>query len=552
KVNKPGDYTVKVKALNGCTNTATAVVGEDVKVPDVSAKGGTLTCAVTELTLEAGSATEGVTYSWTGPGIVSGADTPTPKVNKPGTYTVQVTALNGCTNTADATVGEDVTKPTVTLSEPAMMCAGKQGRITVTSSLADVTFEWTITNGWFDAAHTITTMTGTATSVEFYAGTDLTKFVEITVSTKGENGCVGTDVAKIQPVPCEEFHTVTQGYYGNPGGKYFGMTTEQILGALLAPPLAGPGPLTVGLPSHSANFSTVQCILLRLPGGGTSAVLPAGDAGDCPGVTKVRSTRNGTGNTNGLLLDKDGTYTNTLLAQTITLALNLRLDAYITHKNLGMWELCPTVTTKETVMGPDGVLIPNPDPGPDGVLYTADDTKTISIPQSVIDALKATLGGNPTVADLLDFCNQALGGVATGVSLTDIGAAAEAINRGFDMGRFVVSCNVPVTTIESALRVEPSRAELMLCEQIEPVTTWTLLGRNDDISDELKVPIPVSLLTALNGLGLPSTVGGLAELERMVVEGHGYLAGAEPADVIAVSRRVARLITNSDLIGLCH
>jgi hypothetical protein len=324
------------------------------------------------------------------------------------------------------------------------------------------------------------------------------------------------------------------------------MTTEQILSILLE------NPLTVGATGHSATFSTVQCVIDRLPGGGTSAALPAGNAGlldgACPGVTKNGRTRS----TNGLLLDKDGTFTNTLLAQTLTLALNLRLDSKITHKNLGMWELCATVTTKETVMGPDGFLIPSPEPGPDGVLYTADDTKTISIPQAVIDALASSLGRAPTVADLLDLANSALAGDAVGASLTEIGAAAEAINRGFDMGRFVVSCNLPVTTLSSALKVEPSRSELALCEQVEPMTTWTLLGRSDDIGEDLKVPIPSSLLSAMASLGLPNTVGGLAELERMVLDGHGYLAGAEPEVVIEVSRRVGRLVTNSDLVSICR
>lgn len=57
----------------------------------------TLTCSGASFTLSGASTNAGVTYSWTGPGIVSGANTPTPVINIPGNYTLTVTdPITGC------------------------------------------------------------------------------------------------------------------------------------------------------------------------------------------------------------------------------------------------------------------------------------------------------------------------------------------------------------------------------------------------------------------------------------------------------------------------
>src|SRR5690606_39914794 len=95
---------------NVCTNTATATVGRDIDVPVATATGGTLTCAVTSVTLQgAGNGT----YSWSGPGGFTSNDQ-NPTVSAPGSYVLTVTGTNGCTNTATATVGQDIDVPVAT------------------------------------------------------------------------------------------------------------------------------------------------------------------------------------------------------------------------------------------------------------------------------------------------------------------------------------------------------------------------------------------------------------------------------------------------------
>ncbi|MBI3519916.1 MAG: T9SS type A sorting domain-containing protein [Bacteroidetes bacterium] len=137
-------YTVTAtNTLTGCstTNTTSIIVNP---LPTVSAgPSRTLTCANTSTTL-AGSTTGGVTYSWTGPGIVSGSTTLNPTINVAGTYSLTVTSAAGCTAGPSAvTVSQNTTPPSPT--------ASSGGTITCTTSTvaltggpaSGVTYQWT-------------------------------------------------------------------------------------------------------------------------------------------------------------------------------------------------------------------------------------------------------------------------------------------------------------------------------------------------------------------------------------------------------------------------
>ena len=70
-----------------------------------------LTCTTTSIALSGSSATEGATFSWSGPGIVSGGSTAEPTVNAAGIYILTVTdPSNGCTATDQAEITVDADK----------------------------------------------------------------------------------------------------------------------------------------------------------------------------------------------------------------------------------------------------------------------------------------------------------------------------------------------------------------------------------------------------------------------------------------------------------
>ncbi len=141
-VTGAGTYTVTITSTAGCTNTATYTLTPSGSAPNLTAANDqTVTCS--NPTISA-SSTDPVTYSWSGPGIVSGGATSSPTVNQSGSYTVIVTnTLNGCTNTATINVTANTSPPGVTPGSPlALNCSTSSGTITATPGIPNVNYLW--------------------------------------------------------------------------------------------------------------------------------------------------------------------------------------------------------------------------------------------------------------------------------------------------------------------------------------------------------------------------------------------------------------------------
>jgi cytochrome c oxidase assembly protein Cox11 len=134
-VTERGTYTVTVTAANGCPNTASIEITQDDSQPTagITTNTGTqvLTCATPSIILIASG---GVSYSWDNDLGNSANAT----VILDGTYTVTVTAANGCTATASIPITEDKILPTITVNHPET-CLG--GSVTITASGAD-SYTW--------------------------------------------------------------------------------------------------------------------------------------------------------------------------------------------------------------------------------------------------------------------------------------------------------------------------------------------------------------------------------------------------------------------------
>lgn len=181
-VSDTGIYTFTVTAPNGCTASKTVHVLADKSVPTilVNTNPNTLTCATQSVTLSGSSTTTGAQLLWTGPGILSGSDTGSPVVNKPGTYTLTVYhPTSGCTATGQVTVSQDKTLPTVTFPViPATLtCTSPQTTVTGATSAISPTYKWTTGNG------TIVSGNNTVSAVVSKAGTYMLSV------TDNANGC---------------------------------------------------------------------------------------------------------------------------------------------------------------------------------------------------------------------------------------------------------------------------------------------------------------------------------------------------------------------------
>ncbi|MBP8033444.1 MAG: VCBS repeat-containing protein [Bacteroidia bacterium] len=108
-----GTYSAVLTASNGIgagtSLTQTFVVNAN---PIATASNtGTLTCTTTTLALNGGSA--GLTYLWSGSGIIGSTTTQNTSVNTGGIYTLLVTnTITGCSNTATTIVSQNTTPPT--------------------------------------------------------------------------------------------------------------------------------------------------------------------------------------------------------------------------------------------------------------------------------------------------------------------------------------------------------------------------------------------------------------------------------------------------------
>ena len=107
-----GVYNVTV-TNNNCTSTATTtvVVNQGPIVSIINNTNSTvLNCNQLSINV---TATGGGTYQWSG-GLVP--NSPFNTFTQPGTYTVTVTGANGCTATSSITITQDLTPPTVTIT----------------------------------------------------------------------------------------------------------------------------------------------------------------------------------------------------------------------------------------------------------------------------------------------------------------------------------------------------------------------------------------------------------------------------------------------------
>jgi gliding motility-associated-like protein len=155
----PGTYAVQVTNLeNGCENSATVLLGEDLEPPTVDAGGtATLNCVVSSLQLDGSNSDQGPNffYQWTTPNgdIVAGANGLAPLIAAPGDYVLGILNFdNGCVARDTVAVLSDLQNPLVQLPPgPELNCEMPQTLIEATVSSgtgsSDLSYVWLTFNG---------------------------------------------------------------------------------------------------------------------------------------------------------------------------------------------------------------------------------------------------------------------------------------------------------------------------------------------------------------------------------------------------------------------
>ncbi|AEE52881.1 hypothetical protein [Haliscomenobacter hydrossis] len=139
-----GTYTLKVTAANGCSNTASTAVTEDLAVPVFTpSNDGPLTCTKTSVTLDAGATSTGLSYTWKNHGgsIISTSATVT--VSAVGTYSVEVRGSNGCKTTRSTAVTLSADLPQVSANNGGpISCVSETSTLTGSSTTSGVSYQW--------------------------------------------------------------------------------------------------------------------------------------------------------------------------------------------------------------------------------------------------------------------------------------------------------------------------------------------------------------------------------------------------------------------------
>lgn len=149
-VTTAGIYSLKVTGSNGCENTQNTTVVLNAVLPHGNASNdGPISCVKTTSILQGSSQTPGVTYAWYGAFNDQLSTQQNFTVTAPGTYTLRVTAPDGCYSTHVTTVGTIgplPLSPSVFNNGP-LTCTVGTVSMTASTSSNNVTYEWRNSNG---------------------------------------------------------------------------------------------------------------------------------------------------------------------------------------------------------------------------------------------------------------------------------------------------------------------------------------------------------------------------------------------------------------------
>jgi hypothetical protein len=422
----PGLHTIDVKDAHNCPGSTSQTINQpDALVltltpTDISCNGandGTIGVSVSggtpayQCKLDAGSfGACPLAYSNVGPGL----------------HTVIVKDAHNCTDSKQVTINEP-DELTVSLGD--IVC-GTGSSITATPAggTPPYTYAWEILGGSFSPApgpndDTVTYNTQSGA-------------VSIKVTVTDFNGCTADDTAEADCTVHDLFCTLTQGAYGNAKGKtYLGdqlVNRVQLLTALLNTDLTlgVVGEKSFTIPGGASAAASAQCIIQRMPGGTSAKELYGNDTD--PIVDRTLNTTTCDTDPQVATFNNQGRWENVLLAQTLTLALNIRFDDH-GDGGLADLELCRYMAARIAVRVIDeNGHVTYEDTAPN----CPENITAIGIPEAVL----AELGPGATVQDLLDLANRALAGETTDSTLSEIAGAVGSINELFDECRFLIWC----------------------------------------------------------------------------------------------------------------
>ena len=183
----PGNYTITVKDINGCTSSLNVSVGQSTNIFTINQTVTNVTCTAMNGSIDvtASGSTAPYTYTWTGPNNFSSTSEDLDGLVA-GDYTVIVTDANGCTQTRTITVSQSISTITLNQSVVNTICTAGNGSInlTVNNGTAPYSYSWTGPNNF-------------SSSNEDLSGLSEGEY---TVTVTDANGCTASSTIKVTQV----------------------------------------------------------------------------------------------------------------------------------------------------------------------------------------------------------------------------------------------------------------------------------------------------------------------------------------------------------------
>jgi gliding motility-associated-like protein len=137
-----GVYTLNVTNSAGCSNSSTVSVTVNAAPGLNTSSSGSITCSTATMNLVVSSTASPISYTWSGPGVVSGNNSATAVINAPGIYTVIGNAF-GCNSTATVAAVVNTTQPHGTIVQiGTITCSNNQVNIVGNSTTSPVSYSW--------------------------------------------------------------------------------------------------------------------------------------------------------------------------------------------------------------------------------------------------------------------------------------------------------------------------------------------------------------------------------------------------------------------------
>lgn len=483
-----GSADITYTNSNGCSSKVTITVN---KLPTIS---GTLSVCAGGKTQLTGSGTANATTPWSSDNTTVASVSSTGQVtgNSAGTATITYTDNNGCSTSVTVTINPVPSCTISNTSDPGSNTAGVGVPVNFSGpSGSGYVYLWSFTSNTSGATFSGGASTATSQSVTVTTTTTGSYTLSLKVTDQSySTNCNKTCTYSVTVNTSNAYYTVTQGFYGNVGGKictpsgtlYTSGSKGNVDGLIILSIKNMPGQkLALGVVSNNRTFTMgytsqeEKNLITYLPATQTAAV-----------ITANAGSNNNTNINSNLPKIYNKKISDILLGQTITLALNV----YITGNNLGNFVLQNGYLTTQKA---DLSSCPSKK-----VVKCATDATTISSLQITTNTgLKSWItSGTKKVADLLNLASNALGGAniqtltgQSGITLSDINNAVDVINRSFDGGRFFLgyyATQQSCVTLPSSSNIANPITEAI---QSKPVITTYPNPFNDKVRFVIQSPV---------------------------------------------------------------